>query len=145
MKWFYGLSFVLLMGAAPSLETLPCDDACQEELLKNDAIPAFIVDGCLLVKDEEAGDFMVCDEDMELLLSCAENLEGPIGCKFGGEGQMNGGSSAGAGAGSYLPPIEVQEQPAAGAGSVSYEDYKRSSMTTQGLCLCVDGGVKCEI
>ena len=51
------------MGAASGLEQIPCDDACQMELLKNDEI----VDGCLFVKNEEAGDFLVCDEDVSSL------------------------------------------------------------------------------
>ena len=66
MKWLFGLFLVFLLGASsasPHTITIPCDEACQEELLKNESTPAFIVDGCLLVNDEEAGDFLVCDED----------------------------------------------------------------------------------
>ena len=72
MKWLFGLFLVFLLGASsasPHTITIPCDEACQEELLKNESTPAFIVDGCLLVNDEEAGDFLVCDDKDALIRS----------------------------------------------------------------------------
>lgn len=77
MKWLFGLFLVFLLGASsasPHTITIPCDEACQEELLKNESTPAFIVDGCLLVKDEEAGDFLVCDEEGDALIA-VENMD----------------------------------------------------------------------